>query len=39
MAELSPLWWVAVFSLVTRTEHYAGGGSEKREAGDFLINE
>lgn len=33
-AELSPLWWVAV---VTRTGHYAGGGSEKR--GDFLINE
>lgn len=39
MAELSPLLWVAVVSLVTRTGHYASGGSEKREAGDFLINE
>lgn len=39
MAELSPLWWEVVVSLVTRTGHYAGGGSEKREAGDFLINE
>lgn len=37
MAELSPLRWVAVVSLVTRTGHYEGGGSEKTEA-DFLIN-
>lgn len=39
VAELSPLWWVAIVSLVARTGHYAGDGSEKREVGDFLINE